>query len=134
MHPEHERLLSQIRVAAGPRQGPDGAMQNDSYGGSGRPYYLLGVPERRRMARDWVRAHPDPADVLAVAESLMVEGVSHEEKSLGAILLGYAPAARRAVATARVEAWLGSLNGWAEVDSLCANQFKAEDMAADWPA
>jgi 3-methyladenine DNA glycosylase AlkD len=134
MHPQHAALLEKVRIAAGPPRGPGGTLQNDSYGGSGRPYYLLPVPDRRRLAREWARAHPSAAEVLAVAESLITLGVSHEEKSLGAILIGQAPAARRAVTPAKIEAWLGALNGWAEVDSLCANLFKAEDMAADWPA
>ncbi len=31
-----------------------------------------------------------------------------------------------------VDRWLGGLNGWAEVDSLCANVFTAQEMAEDW--
>jgi 3-methyladenine DNA glycosylase AlkD len=33
-----------------------------------------------------------------------------------------------------LERWLGQLNGWAEVDSLCQNLFTAEEMLADWAA
>jgi len=31
-----------------------------------------------------------------------------------------------------VDAWLDHLTGWAEVDSLCAGVFSAEEMATDW--
>src|SRR6185312_8524371 len=41
---------------------------------------------------------------------------------------------QRLLTAAMVERWLDDLNGWAEVDSLCAGAFWAETLAADWPA
>jgi 3-methyladenine DNA glycosylase AlkD len=134
MHPDHAALLAEIRRRGEPQR-PGETGQNDSYGGSGRPYYLVSVPDRRAMARTWVAAHrkaPGP-EALAVVESLL-DGVSHEEKTLATLILRYSDAARRAVGPGDLDRWLGKLNGWAEVDSLCQNLFTAEDFGAVWPA
>lgn len=133
MHPEHAKLLEDLRAAARPtRQGE--APGNDSYGGSGRPYYNASVPARRDMIRRWLKTQAwTPAQVLAVVDSLY-DGESHEEKTLGALILGGHPATRRTVSPDDLDRWLGKVNGWAEVDSLCQNLFKAEDMMVDWPA
>ena len=134
MHPDHNALLTEVRRRGQPQR-PGESGQNDSYGGSGRPYYPVSVPDRRAMARAWVAAHrkAPAAEALAVVESLL-DGASHEEKTLATLILRYSDAARRAVAPADVDRWLGKLNGWAEVDSLCQNLFTAEDFAADWSA
>ena len=132
MHSEHRFLLDEIKKAGPPRTG---ALENDSYGGSGHPYYRVSVPDRRRLARAWVSAHKAmaPTEVLAVVDSLF-QGESHEEKTLAALLLAYHPKARAAATTAMFDAWLGHLNGWVEVDSLCQNVFTPKEMLADWPA
>jgi len=133
MHPDHPRLLAELKAAARPVGGMPA--QNDSYGGSGRPYYNVAVPERRAMARRWLADHRSdgPQPVLALVESLF-DGASHEEKTLAAILLGASTAARQAARPADIDRWLGKLNGWAEVDSLCQNLFTAGEMMRDWPA
>jgi 3-methyladenine DNA glycosylase AlkD len=132
--PEHARLLAEVQRLGEP-QPPGATGQNDSYGGSGRPYYLVSVPDRRAMARRAAAAHKGApvSDLMAVVESLF-DGVSHEEKTLGAIILRYSERARRAVRPGDVDRWLGKLNGWAEVDTLCQNLFTASDFDADWRA
>ncbi|HEX4195943.1 MAG TPA: DNA alkylation repair protein [Caulobacteraceae bacterium] len=134
MNPEHAILLAELRKAARPARA-DLPPQNDSYGGSGRPYYFVSVPDRRGMVRRWLAANKALAadEILAVVDSLS-QGESHEEAALGGMLLRDCPKARRAVTTAELERWLGRLNGWAEVDTWCQNLFTAQDMAADWPA
>jgi 3-methyladenine DNA glycosylase AlkD len=133
LHPEHARLLEQIRaVAPPPREGPP---QRDSYGGSGHPFYSVGAPERRAIARAWVasRRGADPAQTLAAIDSLFA-GESHEEKTLPGFILALDRTARRAVRPADLDRWLGELNGWAEIDCLCQSVFTAEDFSTDWPA
>ncbi|MBV8681991.1 MAG: DNA alkylation repair protein [Caulobacteraceae bacterium] len=133
MHPEHAKLLTQIQaMGRPPREGPP---LRDSYGGSGHPFYSVGVPERRAIARAWIaeRRGGQPSDALAVLDSLFA-GDSHEEKTLPSFILAVDRAARRAVQPSDVERWLGELNGWAEIDCLCQSVFTAEDLATDWPA
>jgi 3-methyladenine DNA glycosylase AlkD len=41
---------------------------------------------------------------------------------------------RRMLGPKRLDGWLDGLAGWAEIDSLCAGAFTAEEMLDDWPA
>jgi len=134
MHPEHTVLLAELRKAARPIR-RDLPPQNDSYGGSGRPYYNVSVPDRRAMVKRWLASHKALTTdaFLAVVDSL-TEGESHEEKTLAGMLVAANAKARAAVTTADLDRWLGRLNGWAEVDTWCQNLFKPADMLADWPA
>jgi 3-methyladenine DNA glycosylase AlkD len=129
---EHAQLVEQLRAAGTPYFGGD---QNDSYTGSGRPFFCVSVPNVRRIARTWLAAHrtADPAVLLAVVDRLFA-GLHYEEKVVAAVMLGYSRAARAFATPAKVDAWLHDLNGWAEIDSLCASVFPAAEMAADWPA
>lgn len=128
MHPEHAQLLEGLREG-----GSKGAAELDRYGGSGHQLLGVSVPARRKLAKAWVAAHRQlPArEVIAVVESLF-SGESHEEKTLGALLLGYHAPARAAIAPARISQWLEHLHGWAEVDSLCQNLFTANEVLGRW--
>ncbi|MFI4933276.1 MAG: DNA alkylation repair protein [Caulobacterales bacterium] len=128
---EHEGLIAQLRAAGRPYRG---GISNDSYTGSGRPFFNVGAPDMRRMTRAWLAAHRSAPDgeLLAMADSLFA-GEAYEERILGALLLGYSAKARRVATPAMVEGWLAGLNGWAEIDSLCASVFRAQEMAAAWP-
>jgi 3-methyladenine DNA glycosylase AlkD len=127
---EHAGLLARLRAAGRPYRG---GVQNDSYSGSQRPFLNVSAPERHAMVRAWVAAHrgASDAELLAMANRLFA-GETHEEKTMGALLLGYSARARRAATPAMVDGWIGQLNGWAEVDSLCASVFDADLLAMDW--
>jgi len=132
MHPEHRTLLTAIRGAAG--GGPSRQPANESFGAGGHVAYRVRVPERRRIAKTWLRTGKPSADVvLAVVESLFA-GDSHEEKTLAAIILEGDGTARQQVHPDDVDRWLSHLSGWAEVDSLCQSVFTAEEVLADWSA
>jgi 3-methyladenine DNA glycosylase AlkD len=134
MNDEHAALLAELREAARPIH-RDRPPQNDSYGGSGRPYYNVSVPDRRGIIRRWLTANKSmsPEAFLAVVDSL-TKGESHEEKTLAGMLIAANRTARRAVTTGDLDRWLGRLHGWAEVDTWCQNLFTADDMLADWAA
>jgi 3-methyladenine DNA glycosylase AlkD len=129
---EHAALLAELRALARPYRG---GVQNDSYGGSGRPFLNVSGPDRRRVIKAWLARHrtTPEAELLALADSLF-EGETHEERTLGALMLQASPRARRAATPARVDGWLGQLNGWAEIDTLSASVFGPTDLGADWPA
>ena len=129
---EHASLLDELRAVARPYRG---GMQNDSYSGSARPFLNVSAPDRRRIITAWLARHRPSAEteLLAMADSLF-EGETHEERTLGALLLQASRRARRAATPERVDGWLGQLNGWAEIDTLSASVFGAEELAADWPA
>jgi 3-methyladenine DNA glycosylase AlkD len=129
---EHASLVAQLRAAGTPYYGGD---QNDSYTGSGHPFFCVSIPDVRRIARGWLAAHRGDADagLLAVTDRLF-RGEAYEEKVLAAVLLQTNARIWRQATPAMVDRWLEELNGWAEVDSLCGGVFWAEAMAADWPA
>jgi 3-methyladenine DNA glycosylase AlkD len=129
---EHAALVAELRGVARPYRG---GVQNDSYSGSGRPFLNVSAPDQRRIGRAWLAAHRavDGEALLALVDSLL-EGETHEELTLGALLVGASAKARRAATPARIDRWIGALNGWAEIDTLCASVFGPDDLAADWPA
>lgn len=128
---EHAGLVDALRRLGRPYRG---GQHNDSYTGSGHPFFNVGVPDQRRLARGWLAAHRQVADaeVLALVDRLL-RGEAYEEKILGAIMLALSRRARALATPAMVEAWLDHLTGWAEIDSLCASVFPADQMAAEWP-
>jgi 3-methyladenine DNA glycosylase AlkD len=129
---EHAGLVAQLRAAGGPYRG---GQHNDSYSGSGHPFFNVSAPELRRIGRAWLAARrkADDADLLAVVTSLFV-GEAYEEKVLAAVLLAANARMRRLGTAALADAWLGHLQGWAEIDSLCASVFGPDEMEVDWPA
>jgi len=129
---EHAGLVAQLRAAGGPYRG---GQHNDSYSGSGHPFFNVSAPELRRIGRAWLAARrkADEADLLAVVTSLFV-GEAYEEKVLAAVLLAANARMRRLGTAALADAWLGHLQGWAEIDSLCASVFGPDEMEVDWPA
>jgi 3-methyladenine DNA glycosylase AlkD len=129
---ERAGLVAQLQAAGTEYFGGD---QNDSFTSSGRPFFCVSAPDLRRIVRGWLALHrkADDADLLAMAGRLF-RGEAYEEKILGALLLGYSARARRLATPVMVDGWLDDLHGWAEVDSLCASVFGAEEMSPDWPA
>jgi len=129
---EHAGLVDELRRLGRPYRG---GQRNDSYTGSGRPFFNVSVPDQRRLARGWLAAHRRSADaeVLALVDRLL-RGETYEEKVLGAIFLALSRRARALATPAMADAWLDDLNGWAEIDCLCAGVFPAEGLAADWAA
>jgi 3-methyladenine DNA glycosylase AlkD len=129
---ERAGLVAQLRAAGTPYRG---GQSNDSYSGSGHPFFNVSVPELRRIARAWLAAHRKSADadLMAMTDRLF-RGEAYEEKVLGAVLLQSNACVQRQLTPTRVDDWLNDLSGWAEIDSLCAGAFWAELMAADWPA
>lgn len=130
MHAQHKTLLAEIKA----KQRKQAAHQfSDSYLASGHAYYSVPVPERRAIARAWLRKNKDvaPKEFLALLDSL-IEGRSHEEKTLATMLLALAEPLRAHVTLKTLDTWLDHLVGWAEIDSLCSNTFKPDEMLGKW--
>jgi 3-methyladenine DNA glycosylase AlkD len=133
MHKEHRRLGDTLRALAGP--GSVARQDKDTYSGSPHQSHGVAVPDLRRLARGWVGANRGLAAeaILAVLDSLFAGDV-HDEKTLGALILGYSSTARSAATPQRADGWLDQLVGWAEIDALCSNVFQADDFLSDWAA
>ncbi len=131
MTPEHQALLDQLHAAARPA---DSRFDPANYLKSDAIFLNVPVPDRRRIAKAWLKAHRTwpTADVLGLVDGLL-RGASHEEKTLGLLLLEGLGRGRRPFGPAEADRWLDHLVGWAEVDSLCQSIFGPEDLLADWP-
>ncbi|MCR5880510.1 DNA alkylation repair protein [Phenylobacterium sp. J367] len=131
MHPEHARLIEDLRALAPKTR----RLETAAYLGADSEVLGVPVPARRALAKAWVDQRRDapPAEILAVVESL-AGAATFDEKTLGALILGLHRPARQAVRPEDLERWLGAMRGWAEVDHLCQNLFPPEQMLADWPA
>ena len=132
MSPEHKALLDQLHAASRPA---DSRFDPAAYLKSGAAFINVAVPEQRRIAKAWLKAHRDWAtpDVLRLVDEL-VQGASHEEKTLGLHLLEGLGKGLRPFGPAEADRWLDHLVGWAEVDTLCQSTFGSEDLLADWSA
>ena len=108
MHAEHATLLKELRGAARPTSGA--RQHNDSYSGSGRPFLNVAVPDRRAIIKGWLARHKTMVgeQVVPIVDSLF-RGESHEEKTLGALLIAAHANAREQVDPARLDGWLGQL-------------------------
>ena len=129
-HDAHAHIVTALTAAAGTANRDQAT---DSYTGSTHLFYAVPVPTRRQIVRLLLRAHPhqSPHEWLSLADQLF-RGASHEEKTMGAMILQYHRAARVRVTRRQLRRWLAELVGWAEVDALCYNIFTAEELLADW--
>ncbi len=130
MNPHHQAILRQIQATV-PGRGQ--TTQRPEHLGAIRKWYGLKNEQRRRILLDFRAARKDLgfADWLALIDSLY-QGESYEERCAPQTLLLKYPRYRRRLPLAQLDAWLGCLEGWAEVDSTCQTVFSAADLLADW--
>jgi 3-methyladenine DNA glycosylase AlkD len=130
MNKHHKWLLAEIVKQQRKRAH---TQANDSYLSSGHLYYDVSVPARRRLAKAWLKENKAIAghEFSAVLDSLY-RGKSHEEKTVASILLALNRAGRESVGTKTLDDWLDHLVGWAEIDSLCAGVYPADEILSDW--
>ncbi|MCY3867866.1 MAG: DNA alkylation repair protein [Chloroflexi bacterium] len=130
MNPHHQAILREIQAAI-PGRGP--VKQRPEHLGTTRKWHGLKNDQSRAIALAFIAAHKDLSydDWLALIDSLY-HGDSYEERCAPRTLLRKFPRYRRALPLAQLDAWLGCLNGWAEVDSTCQTVFSDKDLLADW--
>ena len=131
MNAHHRHILEEIQ-AAEPGRGQ--TTQRPEHLGTARRWYGLKNAQRRRILLDFHAAHKELsfADWLALIDSLY-QGESYEERCAPQTLLLKYPRYRRQLPLAQLDAWLGCLDGWAEVDSTCQTVFSGQaTLLADW--
>jgi 3-methyladenine DNA glycosylase AlkD len=130
MNKHHKLLLAEIVKQQRKRTH---TQANDSYLSSGHLYYDVAVPARRALARAWLKENKriPQREFVAVLGSLL-RGRSHEEKTVACILLAYDTEGRSEIGPKLLGDWLDHLVGWAEIDSLCAGVYPAEEILSDW--
>ena len=132
MNPHHLAILRQFQTAV-PGRGQ--VKQRPEHLGTTRKWHGLKNAQSRAILLDFIARHKDLSydDWLALIDSLY-HGDSYEERCAPRTLLGKFPRYRRQLPLPQLDAWLGCLNGWAEVDSACQTVFSADDLLADWAA
>jgi 3-methyladenine DNA glycosylase AlkD len=130
MNLHHAILLRQIQQIAGLARSVPAA---DRYLGNQHPKYQITNPQLRQLARVWVRSHQtlSAAEFKGVLTSL-VAGNSSTEKMLPGMLLDAARPHQRNFEPAIFERWLSQLEGWAEVDTLCASAHTKDEVLQQW--
>ena len=132
MTPDHKALLDQLRAAS---RAPSPGFDPKSYSGTVSTSLNISAPVLRRIAKAWLADHKGASvsQVLGLVDEL-VRGDSHDEKTLGLLMLEGLGRGRRPFGPAEVDRWLDHLVGWAEVDALCQSIFGPQDLLSDWPA
>ena len=130
MNLHHQSILRRIQ-AAEPGRGQ--TTQRPEHLGTARRWYGLKNDQRRRILLDFCAAHKDLSfdNWLALIDSLY-QGESYEERCAPQTLFRKYSRYRRRLSLAQLDAWLGCLDGWAEVDSTCQTVFSDKDLLADW--
>lgn len=113
---ERDLLLAEIKRG----RHDAGRFDLAKYLGTGHVVYNVPVPERREIAKLWAKEHKDISrdDLVRVVDALF-KGASHEEKNLASLILGRYPKELVGLDARWLDAWMGKLTGWAEVDSFC---------------
>lgn len=126
----HKELLSEIRKHAGEKTTQSAS---NNYLGSGHYYYSISVPVKRKIVKNWLRAHKD-ITVIELTELIdsLILGKSYEEKTIAGLLIGYLPKQRKSIKLSQLEHWLNYTVGWAEVDTFCQSNFSAKELSSNW--
>lgn len=130
MNVHHQELLRQFQ-ATEPGRGQ--TTQRPEHLGTARKWYGLKNDQRRQIMLAFCAGNRDLGfdEWLALIDALY-HGDSYEERCAPQTLLRRYPRFRRQLPLAQLDAWLGCLDGWAEVDSTCQTVFNDKDLLADW--
>lgn len=127
-------------------QGPEipRVKRDEAYSGSRRAHFGIRIPPLKNCIKEWSRAQPDLTreQWLATLDALYGlievkeagEEVVIEERLLAGLLLSHARRLRRSAGfpLERLDAWLGQLEGWIEVDTTCQATFSLAELVAQW--
>ena len=130
MNPHHRSILRRFQAAV---PGRGNTVQRPEHLCTARKWYGLKNAQSRAIVLEIIAAHKDLSydDWLALIDALY-HGDSYEERCAPRTLFRKFPRYRRQLPLTQLDAWLGCLNGWAEVDSTCQTVFSAKDLLADW--
>lgn len=104
-----------------------------SYIGSTKFGYSISTPESRKLIKSWLKDRPDLSvkEFTDLLDSLALGKSNNEVTAIGKFL-EYCPQLRHKVDPKRLDKWLDHAEGWAEVDTICAGTFLADDYLSSW--
>lgn len=97
-----------------------GRFNISKYLGTSHKVFNVPVPKLRAIAASWVKENEE-IEFKKFVEFLdeLYRGVSREEKVLASMILGRMPKHLIAMDAINIDRWIGKLEGWEEVDSIC---------------
>lgn len=128
----HRELIVSIRAHARQLSQPD-MEKLVRYIGTNKTLYAIGTDAQRKIIKEWTKKRTDltQSQYTELLTSLC-QGDSINGISVAGELLIFFPKLRRKVEPKYLDVWLNSVQGWAEVDSICQSKFSAADLLADW--
>ncbi len=128
----HLEILEKLKKHAG--EGTKHQKEREkSYDGTTKPSYSIKTSIKEQATKAWLKKHPDLSfpEYLNLLDSLY-QGESHDEISIAGKLLKLTPKLRKRIEPSSLNKWLGFVEGWAEVDSICQSNFPAEEILGSW--
>lgn len=112
---------------------PLGEFDIGNYLGTSHKVLNVRTADKRRLAKEFYKSHTDIAlkDFLSLLDSLYM-GESFEEVTLASELIGFYRQHINSIRLGSFNKWLGTLEGWAEVDTLCSGPIDASVLLANW--
>jgi 3-methyladenine DNA glycosylase AlkD len=108
-----------LRAALRQQADPERAAGEKAYLKSQLKFYGVRVPEKRKIAQAWIRAHRDtPIDEVAALAAHLWESEWHEERSLAVMLLQYRSSDLSADHLPLIERMMAEANTWAHLDEI----------------
>jgi 3-methyladenine DNA glycosylase AlkD len=128
-NPHHKEILESIKELSSPDHEhtfPEG------YLGTSHPCYPINAPTLRKIAKEWMGDHRDlsSSDLEKLLTSL-IGGQSATEKIMAGVLMDASTKTQRKFDPNVFDKWLGQLEGWAEIDSVCTGQFTVTEIPAN---
>lgn len=127
----HLEILDEIKkltLAKKAKPAPVGYLGNKHFS------YSLSNPQERKIVSSWWKSHKDVSvkEFVSLLDSLY-HGQSYDEKTLAGILLETSRF-KKEIPPRKLDEWLNSLEGWAEIDMTCQSSFGPDELLANWPA
>ena len=104
------------------------------YVGTDKICYSVRTTDKEKIAKNFLKTHKGLSmrEFVLLLNSLYT-GKSYEEVAVAGKLLEFSPDFKKQIDLQLLDKWLNNTKGWAEVDSLCQANFKAELILSRWP-
>lgn len=114
-------------------QATEKAGDGQIYSGSSAIHHGLSNPTMRHFVKNWSEKHPslsydDWQDTL----SDLYQAESIDERCLAGFMLGNYKQFRNDLRLSVLDAWIGCLEGWREIDTTCQSNYTAKDLLISW--
>lgn len=111
----------------------DNKVRHNRHIGSNKISHDLNTKKKIKIAKQFIKKNPQLSfnEYIGLLNSLY-NGKSHTEISIASKILEHTPKLRKYIKPELLNKWLANVEGWAEVDSICQSNFKAEEILSNW--